>query len=60
MGIIAGRSTEEAIYSENISEGTIESVELKTISWTTGTLWWKETHTWDQSKYVGGIVGRYI
>ena len=61
LGIIAGRSTSSTSYVSNVAEGTTGAINgLNVITWTTGALWWKETHTWDQAQYVGGTVGRYV
>lgn len=61
LGIIAGRSTSATTYTSNIAEGKTGAINgLNVITWTTGALWWKETHTWDQAQYVGGTVGRYV
>ncbi len=61
LGIIAGRSTSSTIYTSNVADGETGAFNgLNVITWTTGMLWWKETHTWDQGQYVGGTVGRYV
>lgn len=61
LGIIAGRSTSATTYTSNVAEGKTGAINgLNVITWTTGALWWKETHTWDQAQYVGGTVGRYV
>ena len=61
LGIIAGRSTSATTYTSNVAEGKTGATNgLNVITWTTGALWWKETHTWDQAQYVGGTVGRYV
>lgn len=45
-------------YSGNTCSGSVDKGVLKTVTWTTGILWWKETHTHNQAQYVSsGIYG---
>ena len=61
LGVIAGRSSTTTTFYSNTANGeTGTGNGLQVITWTTGILWWKQTHTWDQAQYVGGNVGRYV
>lgn len=62
LGIIAGRSTNATTYIANVADGEISAINgLNVIKWTTGALWWKEEHSWDQAQYAkGNNVGRYV
>ena len=46
IGINYGSQTNNKTY------GAVNKGNLKTITWTTGTLWWQETHTFNQAEYV--------
>ncbi len=45
--------------SNNYCYGSVNKGNLKTITWTTGALWWQETHSFNQAQYVSnGAVGQ--
>lgn len=55
MGLFIG--TNHGSYTNCRNYGSVDTKGLQTVKWTTGSLWWKEEHTFYQTLYCGGYCG---
>ena len=57
MGQIVGYQESGGTVSGCSALGTLDKGSLHIEKWTTGALWWKEEHSWDQAQCVNTTIG---
>ncbi|CCV64758.1 hypothetical protein BN85411810 [Alteracholeplasma palmae J233] len=61
IGIFIGENYRTDVYSKSDLKGAVHKGNLQTVTWETGTWWWKETHYFDQALYAkGDQIGKQL